>query len=426
MAGTVSAVSVLTQLKRTWEAVAHTPEPASPDPTSPEPRTTPRARPVEENVPIGVRTAAAWSWRLILIGAALAVLLRLVGMLQLVLIPVAIALLLAGLLQPAASWLRHRGLNRTLAAAIVLLGGIACVVGILYLVGTALSKGFGDLADSANEGIGQVRDWLTNGPLGLSQSQLDDLVTQGQDSLSNNRDVFTAGALSTALTVGHVVTGFFLMLFTLFFFLRDGRQIWLWLTGLFPRAARHDIDGAGLIAWKTLISYVRATGIVALSDAAGIGIGIAILGVPLALPLAAVVFLGAFIPIVGSFTSGLLAVLVALVSDGPLTALVAFGIVVAVMQIEGHLLQPLLLGRAVKVHPLAVILAIAAGLLVAGIVGALIAVPLVACANVATLYLVRGRYAVDEAPVAIDIDPQPEHQLPAAVDQQVQAPTQTS
>lgn len=375
-------------------------------------------------MPVGVRTAAAWAWRLILIGAALAVFLRVVGMLQLVLVPVAVALLLAGLLQPLAAWLRRHGLNRTLAALFVLLGGIASVVGLLYLVGTALSQGFGDLADSANEGIGQVRDWLTDGPLNLSERQLDDLVTQGQDALSNNRDVFTAGALDTALTVGHVVTGFFLALFTLFFFLRDGRQIWLWLIGLSPRAARRDIDGAGLIAWKTLISYVRATGIVALSDAAGIGIGIAILGVPLALPLAAVVFLGAFIPIVGSFTSGLLAVLVALVSDGPLTALVVFGIVVAVMQIEGHLLQPLLLGRAVKVHPLAVILSIAAGLLVAGIIGALIAVPLVACANVATLYLVRGRYVIDEAPVAGDIDPMPEEVPPAAADQAQAAPEQ--
>lgn len=376
----------------------------------------PRVRPAEEQVPIGVRAAAAWSWRLLVIAAAGALIVYVIADLQLVLAPVAIAVLLAGLLQPVAAWLRRRGLPQTLAALIVLFGGIGVVAGVLSLAVAALSQGFGDLADSAGEGIDQVRTWLTDGPLNLSQRQLDDLVRQGQDSLSNNRDTFTSGALSTALTLGHLVTGLLLMLFTLFFLLRDGRVIWLWLVGLLPHGARHDVDGAASIAWKTLISYVRATGVVAFSDAAGVGIGLAILGVPLALPLAAVVFIGAFIPIIGAFTSGLLAVLVALVSNGPITALAVLALIVVVMQVEGHLLQPLLLGRAVKVHPLAVIIAIAAGLLVGGIIGALIAVPLVACGNVATIYLVRGRYAVAEAPIAGDVDPAADPAPDPAVD----------
>lgn len=367
----------------------------------------PRPRPVEENIPVGVRSAAAWSWRLLVILGAMAVLLYVVGRLQHVLAPVAIALLLAGLLQPVAAWLRDRGVPRSLAAAMVLLGGMAAVAGILTLVVNAISHGFANLSDSVSGGIDQVRDWLVHGPLGLSERQIDDAIDGAADTVANNRETLTAGALATATTVTELVAGFLLILFTLFFFLRDGRLIWLWLVGLLPRTARQDIDGAGLNAWKTLISFVRATGVVAFTDAAGIGIGLVILGVPLALPLAALVFLGAFIPLIGSFLSGLIAVLVALVSNGPITALLTLGVVVLIMQLEGHLLQPLLLGRAVKVHPLAVILAIAAGLLVAGIIGALVAVPLVACGNVAALYLVRGRYADDEAPIASDIDPRP-------------------
>jgi len=362
---------------------------------------------VEENIPVGVRSAAAWSWRLLVILGALYVLLYLIARMQLVLTPVAIALLLAGLLQPVASWLRGRGVPRSVAAVLVLLGGVATVAAIITLVVDAISNGFGDLSESVSQGIDEVRDWLVQGPLSLSQRQIDEAIDGAGAAVVDNRETFTAGALATATTVSHLLTGFFLMLFALFFFLRDGRQIWLWLVRLLPRTVREDVDGAGLNAWKTLISYVRATGLVAFVDAVGIGIGLVILKVPLALPLAALVFLGAFIPLIGSFLSGLIAVLVALVSNGPVTALLVLGVVVLVMQMEGHLLQPLLLGRAVKVHPLAVILAIAAGLLVAGIIGALIAVPLVACLNVAMIYLVQGRYAIEEAPVAADIDPEP-------------------
>ena len=223
----------------------------------------------------------------------------------------------------------------------------------------------------------------------VTRTQLENAVAQLQQTLVDNEDVLASGALTTAVTVGEVATGILLALFTLFFFLKDGRSIWLWLVGLFPRDSRAFVDEAARRSWRTLISYVRATAAVAMVDAIGIGTGLAVLGVPLVIPLAALVFLGAFIPIIGSFLAGTVAVLVALVSQGPVTALIALAIVVAVMQLEGHVLQPLLLGRAVRVHPLAVVLAIAAGLLVAGIFGALIAVPTVACANVAGTYQSR-------------------------------------
>lgn len=380
------------------------PPPSGPAPLPPALLTETRPRPVDENIPIGVRSAAAWSWRLLVILAAAAAVLFLVVQLRLVVIPVAIALLLAALLQPVASWLRSRGVPRSLAATLVLLSGIGAVVGVITLVVNAVRSGLGDLSDSLTDAVDQVRNWLVQGPLSLSETQLDELIDSAGNTLLDNQGTLTTGALSTATTLGHVLTGFFLVIFSLFFFLRDGRAIWEWLVGLMPRGARRDIDGAASQSWKTLISYVRATGLVAFVDAVGIGIGIAILGVPLALPLAALVFLGAFVPLVGGFLTGLLAVLVALVSNGVVTALLVLGVVLLVQQIEGHVLQPLLLGRAVKVHPLAVILAIAAGLLTAGIVGALVAVPLVACLNVAALYLVRGRYAIEEAPVAKDIE----------------------
>jgi predicted PurR-regulated permease PerM len=270
----------------------------------------------------------------------------------------------------------------------MLVVGLGVLAGIITLVIERFSAGFTDLASQVSEGIGQVQSFVVR-TFPITKGQLEDAVTQVQQTLVDNQDTLASGALTTAATVGEVVAGFFLALFTLFFFLKDGRSIWLWLVGLFPQESRAYLDEAARRSWRTLISYVRATAAVALVDAIGIGIGLAILRVPLVVPLAALVFLGAFIPIIGSFLAGSVAVLVALVAVGPIKALIALGIVVAVMQLEGHVLQPLLLGRAVRVHPLAVVLAIAAGLLIGGIFGALIAVPTVACANVAGTYLSR-------------------------------------
>jgi predicted PurR-regulated permease PerM len=303
-------------------------------------------------------------------------------------VPVIVALLLAALLQPGAAALVRRGWNRSLAAFTMLLVGLAVVAGIITLVVERFIDGFTDLADQVSQGLDQVESFVVR-TFPITQGQLRDAVDQAQGFLVGNEEELASGALTTATTVGEVFTGIVLALFTLFFFLKDGRSIWLWLVGLLPRDARAYLDEAARRSWRTLISYVRATVAVALVDAIGIGIGLAVLGVPLVIPLAALVFLGAFIPIIGSFLAGSVAVLVALVSVGPIKALIALGIVVAVMQLEGHVLQPLLLGRAVHVHPLAVVLAIAAGLLVAGIFGALIAVPVVACANVAGTYLSR-------------------------------------
>ncbi|MGY1632762.1 AI-2E family transporter [Geodermatophilus sp. SYSU D01186] len=357
-------------------------------------------------VPTGLRIAAAWSWRLIVVIAGIYVLLYAAAYVAVVVVPVFVALLLSALLQPGAAALVRHGWPRSLAALTMLIVGLAVVAGIITLVVERFTAGFSDLADQVNQGLTQVRDFVVDS-FPVSQRQIDEALTAAQDALVANQDTLTSGALTTAATVGEVFTGIVLALFTLFFFLKDGRSIWLWLIGLCPADARAYVDEAARRSWRTLISYVRATVAVALVDALGIGIGLAILGVPLVIPLAALVFLGAFIPIIGSFLAGSVAVLVALVSKGPITALIALAIVVAVMQLEGHVLQPLLLGRAVRVHPLAVVLAIAAGLLVAGIFGALIAVPLVACANVAGTYLSR-RHDGPRPP-----EPRPERARPA-------------
>ncbi|RBY82632.1 AI-2E family transporter [Blastococcus sp. TF02A-26] len=346
-------------------------------------------RPVgDAGVPSGLRTAASWAWRLIVVLVGAYVLLYAAASVAVVIVPVIVALLLSALLQPGAAALVRHGWPRALAAFAMLLVGLGVVAGIITLVVERFIDGFEDLSEQVSAGLEQVRDFVVD-TFPVTERQLDEAVEEAQGFFAGNSDELASGAIDTAATVGEVFTGIVLALFTLFFFLKDGRSIWLWLVGLFPADARAFVDEAARRAWRTLISYVRATVVVALVDAIGIGIGLAILGVPLVIPLSALVFLGAFIPIIGSFLAGSVAVLVALVSVGPIKALIALAVVVLVMQLEGHVLQPLLLGRAVHVHPLAVVLAIAAGLLISGIFGALIAVPVVACANVAGTYLAR-------------------------------------
>jgi predicted PurR-regulated permease PerM len=342
---------------------------------------------VDDGIPRGVRVAGAWAWRLILFAGTAYLMLRVIALLHLVVIPVAVALLLAALFEPAVRGLRNRGVNRSLAAGMVLVGGLTVVsAGLGLIVWTVISQ-FDDLSAQVREGVAQIQTWLAGGPLHVSQAQLSSGVDQLLQKVSENQGAITSGAWSTATTLGELLAGLLLVLFTLFFFLRDGAQIWRFLCRLLPRPARVPVARAGHYSWHTLASYVRATVLVALIDAVGIGIGLAVLRIPLALPLAALVFLGAFIPVVGATLSGAVAVLVALVTHGLVSALIVLGLVIAVQQLEGHVLQPLIMGRAVALHPLAVILAIATGVVVAGIIGALVAVPLLAVANTAVRYL---------------------------------------
>jgi predicted PurR-regulated permease PerM len=282
---------------------------------------------------------------------------------------------------PAVDFLDRRGAPRGGAVALVLLTGIAIVGGMLTFVVSQFVTGLPGLVEQVTHSIESARTWLIEGPAHLSKDQITNAGNSAIEALRNNQEKLTSGALSTAATVTEIVTGALLTLFTLIFFLHGGRNIWQFVTKIFPENVRERVRDAGRAGFGSLIGYVRATFLVALVDAVGIGTGLAIMGVPLALPLASLVFLGAFIPLVGAVIAGFLAVVVALIAKGLIYALITLALIIAVQQLEGHVLQPLVMGRAVSVHPLAVVLAIAAGGVLAGIVGALLAVPTVAFLN---------------------------------------------
>jgi predicted PurR-regulated permease PerM len=339
---------------------------------------------VANRVPRVLRVGAALAWRLIVVLVAIAAVAYIAGYLAVVVIPVAIALLLAALLAPAVAYLVHRWrVPRGLATALVMIGGLAVVGGVLTFVITEFSNGVPALAAQVSKSISQISHWLETGPLYLTQQQLRDFLNKLIKSLGADQSAITSGALTTAVTVGEMLTAILLTLFTLIFFLHDGNKIWTFVIRVVPADVRDRVDVAGRRGFASLVSYVRATAAVAVVDAVGIGVGLAIVRVPLAAPLAALVFLAAFIPIVGAVVAGTVAVLVALVANGFVPALIVLGIVIAVMQLESHVLQPLLLGRAVRLHPLAVVLSIATGITVSGIAGGLLAVPLLAVCNAA-------------------------------------------
>ncbi|SDY08563.1 Predicted PurR-regulated permease PerM [Micromonospora pattaloongensis] len=364
----------------------------------------------DADVPHGLRIAAAWCWRLIVIGIVGWAMLKVIGTVRIVVIPLLIAMLLSALLAPAVGWLLRARFPRSLATAVVLIGGLAAVVGTLTLVVNEFIAGVPQLSEKSTAGIRQIQDWLKTGPLHLSDGQLNQYIDAGEQWIQTHTSSVTSGAFSTAATVFEVLTGTVLVLFATFFFLRDGQKIWRFLVGLLPLKARWRVDDAGRASWRTLVAYVRATVLVAFIDAVGIGLVLVVFDVPFAFPLAALVFLGAFIPIVGATLSGAVAVLVALVDSGWVTALIILGAVVAVQQVEGHILQPLIMGRAVAIHPLAVIVAIASGVVLAGITGALISVPLVAVVNTAVRRLARRR-SPEPPPDAVVVGTEPP-QLP--------------
>ncbi|WP_313405052.1 AI-2E family transporter [Aeromicrobium sp.] len=347
-------------------------------------------------VPIGVEIAVAWAWRIVLVGAAGYFVLRLLAHFSEVTVPVAIALLLSALLVGGVDWLEKHRIPRLLGTFIIVLGLLAALVGLFGLVGQQLSTQFDDLRESVVEGVDQLRDWARNGPLNLSDAQLAEWIKRAQDAGGTNDREVVSQATAVGTQIGHFVAGFFIALFSLFFFLYEGGRIWSWAVSLFPRGARPRVMSSGRAAWGSLTAFVRATVMVAFVDAVGIAAVALVLQVPLAAAIGVLVFLGAFVPIIGAFLSGLVAVLVALVAHGPVTALLMLAGVVAVQQLESHVLQPFLMGHIVALHPLAILLAIAAGVVAAGIVGALLAVPLAACVNSVVRHLAEGE------PVATD------------------------
>ncbi len=343
------------------------------------------------SIPRSMRLAAAWSWRILIVTLALGVLVALLAVGEVIWVPVVLATLLTVLLNPVVDWMvRRLRLWRGAASALAVVALVALVAGLLTVAGNQIVKGFADLWGQAGAGLDQLVSYLADGPLGLDQAQIDSYLGEITDQLQSNSSSLVTGALSLTSTIGHVAAGTLITLFTLLFFLKDGPLVWAWLVRLLPAGSRAQAHEAGRRGVVTLSAFTRTQILVALIDAVGIGLGALILGIPLVVPLAVLVFLASFIPFVGAVATGAIAVLVALVDQGLGTALVMLVIVLAVQQIEGHVLQPLLLGHAVSLHPVAVLLSVTAGSLSAGIVGALLAVPIVATLNTVVLYL-HGR-----------------------------------
>ncbi|MCF8588745.1 AI-2E family transporter [Gordonia liuliyuniae] len=345
---------------------------------SDEPRRSTLREEDDAKVAPAVRATAAWTWRLLIIGVGVAALAWLFHRFEDVLFPTALALLLTAMLRPSVEWATGKRVPRIVA---VLTAVIATIVVVIGLVAFAVQQGVAsgsELVSEFTDTVNDARKWLTDSNLPISDDTISSISTDLIHWAKTNEATLASGALGTAEFAVRIGSGALLTVFLVIFFLYDGHRLWRYVTRLVPESSRHRVRGASAAGFRTLESYVRATVIVAAIDATVIGIGLALLGVPLALPLVLIIFLGSFIPIVGSFVSGTLAVVVTLTTQGLLNAVIVLAILVFVMAFESHILQPFVLGRSVRLHPVAVILAIALGLLLAGIVGGLLAVPLVA------------------------------------------------
>lgn len=358
--------------------------------------------PARGPVPASVQVAAAWAWRVLVVALAIGAVVLVMAYSKVIWVPVVVALLLTVLLTPFVELLQRRlRFGRGLASGVAVLGLLAVVAGLLTVAGREIVQGFGQLWGQAAAGVDELIVYLAQSPLGLDRAQIESYLAKAGDQVSASSGTLISGALSVTTTVAHVLAGTLVSLFCLLFFLKDGAQIWAWLLRLLPEPARLPAYEASRRGVVTLAAFTRTQILVALIDAVGIGLGAAILGIPLALPLGVLVFLASFVPFVGAIATGIIAILVALVDQGVGTALIMALIVLAVQQIESHVLQPLLLGHAVSLHPVAVLLSVAAGSLAAGIVGALFAVPFAATLNTVVLYL-HGR---DKFP-DLGLDPQ--------------------
>ncbi|MFF8384338.1 AI-2E family transporter [Streptomyces kanasensis] len=338
-------------------------------------------------VPWGVRVAAEAGWRLLVLAGTLWVLMKIISAVQLVVLAFVAALLITALLQPTVARLRRAGLPRGLATAVTAVTGFVIMGLVGWFVVWQVMDNLGDVSARVRDGIEELKRWALDSPFHVTESQINEIAENLSDTIGTNTEEITSAGLTGVTVMVEVLTGMLLAMFSTLFLLYDGRKVWEWTLRLMPAQARAGVAGAGPRAWRTLTAYVRGTVIVALIDAIFIGLGIYFLDVPLAVPLGVFIFLFAFIPLVGAVISGALAVVVALVTNGVFTALMVLLVVLAVQQIEGHVLQPFILGRAVRVHPLAVVLTVATGGLVAGIGGAVVAVPLVAVTNTVVVYL---------------------------------------
>lgn len=320
--------------------------------------------------------AAEFTWRSLVVLAGVAVLVWLLLRLRIVLLPLLLALMISTVLVPVVAWQRKHGLSRGLSALGAVLLGFLVVAAVLAIVIPAFVGQAEELADSVTAAVDDIEAWAQDGPFGLTGAQVDEL-RGGADSVSGS-GLLKSGVSSGVPIVVQVLTQTLLTVFFTFFVLKDGDRMWAWVLQRAGASRRATVDAMGHEAMAALAGYVRGTALVALIDAVFIGLGFLILGVPLVLPIALLTFFAAFIPIVGSVASGAVGVLIALADGGVTKAALALGVVLLVQQLEGNVVQPLAVGRSVRLHPIVTIAAVAVGATLGGVVGAFVAVPIVA------------------------------------------------
>jgi putative heme transporter len=366
-------------------------------PLHPTPR--PAAEPPHEvRIPRLLVAGSELGWRFLICVAAVAVVVYGLVKISFAFIPVFIALLLATLLVPPARALQRRGAPPALAVSTVFLGALLVAALLATLLVPPVIAEFGTVGDRVKEGADKLGTYLADSPLGLEEAKVQQEIDRVDDRLRDNSSAITNGVMSGAALVGQVFAGLLITLVVLFFFVKDGPRIWRWVVNLFPETRRPAMEQVGEESWNVLTHYVRGVIVVATVDAVGIGIALAVIGVPLVVPLAMLTFFAAFIPVVGAYVAGAACALVALVHGGPVDALIVVGAIVVVQQLESSVLYPAIVGRQMALHPIAILLAVTVGGITAGIVGAAIAVPILAVAAVA-IKVAREQTAGGEVPV---------------------------
>ncbi|MGZ5406947.1 AI-2E family transporter [Aeromicrobium sp.] len=319
-----------------------------------------------------------WGIRIVVIAAASVVIGWVIGKTWMVIFPVSMALIVSTLLSPPVTYLRKKGVPSGAAAASVVLGFVGIVVGIIALLTPLVAGQSGEVAKGASDGLQQIRDWMTSGPLALSEGQITRAIEALQTRLESSASAIGSGVFSTIGAATSAIVNLILVLMLTFFFVKDGHRFLPWVKNLGgKRAGEHTVEVLDR-AWNTLGGFIRTQSLVALIDAVIIGAGMVILGVPLAIPLAVITFFGAYIPIIGAFVTGALAVLVTLVTNSPKDALIVLIIVVGVQQLEGNVLSPWLQGKSMNLHAAVVLMSVTAGGTLFGVTGAFFAVPVTA------------------------------------------------
>ncbi len=349
----------------------------------------PKIEKTEHTIPSGLDYIAGLSWRLLAIVGVLAVFVFLVIQLKVIVIPFLIALLVTAMLFPVVQWLVKVGVKRGLAVAISVVGLFIVASALGFLVVSQVRSEYPELKERTEVVISSTRDTLSKEPFNIGTDEINGYISSATSFVQENTGTLATGIASFGSAATNVVSGIFIAFFALLFLLLDGKNIWRWTTTLFPKSARKKLFEAGTSGWRTFINFVKSQVAVAGVDAVGIGLGAFLLQVPLAIPIAVVVFFGSFIPVVGAIITGALAVIIALIFNGWLAALLMIGVVLLVQFVESQILQPFLIGKAVSVHPLAIVLAVAIGSLIAGIPGALFSVPIVAVINVMVGVLIK-------------------------------------